>query len=362
MTAASRTRRKSRARGHGVHSRRDRSVTFPQTVDNFASSLDEQDIYENLASRATHESTGGNEDFNSLYLFYALAPKQSLHFILHTALLGTITSIMSIIVTIYLCQHFEHSLLLIVIKNDYTYMTIWFVTSIYLQVFSFIQRLVVVKKVLQILNDRGQEVDTMRIEDSKNEYYYGKRKELMASFYFKFNKMTGKARFLVNCFNFLYFPLHVVHYNSIENPMDKAMIQLFGSQLIIFAVQLAFLFVGFFYWTWIGILERRQFVNARQTASIDNTLAPNIGTPPELIKALPSQKYVRCKKLNDKIPEKCVICLERYSSKSRVSCLPCSDQHVYHTKCLHTWLRKSTKCPLCNVDCAHSLREQAAIK
>ena len=97
--------------------------------------------------------------FNSLYLFYALAPKQSLNFILHTALLGTITSIMSIIVTIYLCQHFEHSLLLIVIKNDYTYMTIWFVTSIYLQVFSFIQRLVVVKKVLQILNDSGQEVD-----------------------------------------------------------------------------------------------------------------------------------------------------------------------------------------------------------
>ena len=59
-----------------------------------------------------------------------------------------------------------------------------------------------------------------------------------------------------------------------------------------------------------GVLERRQYVNARQTVSIDNTLAPNVGTPPELIKALPSQKYVRCKKLNDKIPEKCVICLE----------------------------------------------------
>ena len=100
---------------------------------------------------------------------------------------------MSIIVTIYLCQHFEHSLLLIVIKNDYTYMTIWFVTSIYLQVFSFIQRLVVVKKVLQILNDSGQE-DTMRIEDL-NEYYDGKRKELMGSFYFKNQQDDGKRRF-----------------------------------------------------------------------------------------------------------------------------------------------------------------------
>ena len=82
---------------------------FVTVVDSIASSLDEQDNYDNIVSHATHESTGGNEDFNSLYLFYALAPKQSLHFILHTALLGTITSIMSIIVTIYLCQHFEHS-------------------------------------------------------------------------------------------------------------------------------------------------------------------------------------------------------------------------------------------------------------
>ena len=62
--------------------------------------------------------------------------------------------------------------------------------------------------------------------------------------------------------------------------MDKAMVQLFGSQLIIFVIQVAFLFVGFFYWTWIRNFRRRQYVNARQTASIDNTLAPNIGTPP----------------------------------------------------------------------------------
>ena len=114
----------------------------------------------------------------------------------------------------------------------------------------------------------------------------------------------------------------MIHYNSMENPMDKAMIQLFGSQLIIFVIQVAFLFVGFFYWTWHGVLERRRYVNARQTASIDNALAPNIGTPPELIKALPSQKYVRCKKLNDKIPEKCVICLESYHRNPVF--------HVYH--------------------------------
>ena len=63
----------------------------------------------------------------------------------------------------------------IVIKNNYAYMTIWFVISIYLQVFSFIQRLVVVKKVLQVLNDSGQEIDTMQIEDL-NEYYLEKRK------------------------------------------------------------------------------------------------------------------------------------------------------------------------------------------
>ena len=86
-------------------------MTVSHVVDNIASSLGEQDNYDNIVSHATHEPTGGNEkNFNSLYLFYALAPKQSLHFILHTTLLGTITSIMSIIATIYLCQHFEHSL------------------------------------------------------------------------------------------------------------------------------------------------------------------------------------------------------------------------------------------------------------
>ena len=181
----------------------------------------------------------------------------------------------------------------------------------------------------------------------------------MDSFYFKINKMTGKLRFLVNCFNFLYFPLYAYNYTSIENPMDKAMVQLFGSQLIIFVIQLAFLFVGFFYWAWIGVLERRRSVYARQTVSIDNTLAPNVGTPPELIKALPSQKYGRWKKLNAKIPEICVICLESYASESNVSSLLCSDKHVFHTKCLQRWLRKSTKCPLCKVDCVHRLREHA---
>ena len=341
-----------------MHGHRGSSVTVSHVVDSIASSLGEQDNYDNIVSHATHEPTGGNENFNSLYLFYALAPKQSLNFILHTTLLGTITSIMSIIATIYLCHHFEHSLLQIVIKNNYAYMTIWFVISIYLQVFSFIQRLVVVKKVLQVLNDSGQEIDAMQIEDL-NEYYLEKRKELMDSFYFKINKMTGKMRFLVNCFNFLYFPLYAYHYTSIENPMDKAMVQLFGSQLIIFVIQLAFLFVGFFYWAWIGVLEGRQSVHAQQRVSIDNTLAPNVGTPPELIKALPSQKYGRWKKLNAKIPEKCVICLDNYTSKSNVSSLPCSDKHVFHRKCLQRWLRKSTKCPLCNVDCAHRLREQA---
>jgi len=60
---------------------------------------------------------------------------------------------------------------------------------------------------MQVLNDSGQEIDAMQIEDL-NEYYLEKRKELMDSFYFKINKMTGKMRFLVNCFNFLYFPLY----------------------------------------------------------------------------------------------------------------------------------------------------------
>ena len=338
-----------------MRGRRSRSASVPQAGGTVASSLDNQVNYGNLPSRATHEAEGADEDFNSLHLFYSLAPKQSLHFILYTTLLGTVTSIMSIVTTIYLCQYFDHSLLQIVIKNKYSYMTAWFIISMYLQLFCFIQRLVVVKKVLQVLNYRSLELD---LEDL-NGYLFWKRKELMETFYFKINKTTGKMRFLVNSFNLLYFPLHMMNYTSIENPMDKAMIKLFGSQLAIFVTQVAFLFGGFFYWTWRGNLERTQNGNARQVASINNTIVSNTGASPELIKALPSQKYGRCKEHNSNIPEKCVICLEVYESESDISSLPCSDKHVYHTKCLQRWLRKSTKCPLCNIDCAHHLRKQA---
>ena len=93
----SHTEEKSR-QGHGVHSRRDRSVTFPQITDNITSSLVNRIIMKTL-----HLMQRMSQQRQRIYVCtcFALAPKVA-DFILHTALLGTITPIMSIIVTIYL--------------------------------------------------------------------------------------------------------------------------------------------------------------------------------------------------------------------------------------------------------------------
>ena len=135
---------------------------------------------------ATH-GLRGNENFNSLYLFYA-AFRSSLCTLYYTQLVGHNYVDHVDHCTVYLCQHFEHSFFPIVIKNNYAYMTIWFVISIYLQYFLLFNKLVVVKKVLQVLNDSGQEIDTMHIE---NLVVLPEKKRVDGIILFKINKMTG---------------------------------------------------------------------------------------------------------------------------------------------------------------------------
>ena len=91
---------------------------------------------------------------------------------------------------------------------------------------------------LQVLNDSGQEIDAMQIEDL-NEYYL-KKKRVDGFILFQNQQDDGENEIFGELLQLLYFPLYAYHYTSIENPMDKAMVQLFGSQLIIFVIQLAF--------------------------------------------------------------------------------------------------------------------------
>ena len=46
--------------------------------------------------------------------------------------------------------------------------------------------------------------------------------------------------------------------------------------------------------------------------------------------------------------EKCSICLDAMDGETRVVQLPCTGKHMYHTKCIETWLSRKQHCPLCN--------------
>ena len=53
------------------------------------------------------------------------------------------------------------------------------------------------------------------------------------------------------------------------------------------------------------------------------------------------------KELTDEglLDEKCVICLENYQTKEKITRLNCN--HTFHYKCLSTWVKTESTCPLC---------------
>lgn len=48
--------------------------------------------------------------------------------------------------------------------------------------------------------------------------------------------------------------------------------------------------------------------------------------------------------------EFCIICMENYKPKDKVTRLPCTQKHFYHSKCIGDWISVSPKCPLWNTD------------
>ena len=44
----------------------------------------------------------------------------------------------------------------------------------------------------------------------------------------------------------------------------------------------------------------------------------------------------------------CVICLEEFHSREKVTALPCF--HYFHTNCIKKWIQKKTFCPVCKFE------------
>ena len=44
----------------------------------------------------------------------------------------------------------------------------------------------------------------------------------------------------------------------------------------------------------------------------------------------------------------CVICLEEFNSKEKVTALP--FLHYFHTNCIKKWMKRKTECPVCKFE------------
>jgi E3 ubiquitin-protein ligase AIP2 len=43
------------------------------------------------------------------------------------------------------------------------------------------------------------------------------------------------------------------------------------------------------------------------------------------------------------------VCREDFAEGDRLIKMPCSVQHVFHAKCVQTWLKRDDSCPMCRV-------------
>ena len=64
-----------------------------------------------------------------------------------------------------------------------------------------------------------------------------------------------------------------------------------------------------------------------------------------------ANKYIK----KERIEDSCAICLDKFISTDIVKRFACQE-HIFHKKCLATWLKKSNACPLCKYDLMEGIK------
>ena len=45
--------------------------------------------------------------------------------------------------------------------------------------------------------------------------------------------------------------------------------------------------------------------------------------------------------------KECIICMESFNDRQKVTCLPCDQRHYFHSECILSWSERHRNCPLC---------------
>lgn len=64
------------------------------------------------------------------------------------------------------------------------------------------------------------------------------------------------------------------------------------------------------------------------------------------VKAL-LQSRSRAYEKEKEVTTECVICIDEFQSKEKVTQLKCNKMHIFHMDCLLSWIRKNQICPIC---------------
>lgn len=102
-----------------------------------------------------------------------------------------------------------------------------------------------------------------------------------------------------------------------------------------------------------------QSVHTISTTQNGETHQGTSGTPESIRDSLPVSKYKESSATNNDLTRhkiqcggrQCIICLENLRKNQLVRWLPCV--HTFHVNCIDSWLRHSTKCPVCQCDVRH---------